>query len=357
MPFTYRLFLHLAVKRGELQSDRDAVLSLFFWGIVGVLLGGRLFSVLIYDPTGFYARNPLQIVFPFQRVDGALRFIGLQGMAYHGGLVGAAVAVVVYCRVKRLPVLHVVDLLAASAPLGYTFGRLGNFINGELYGRITSSPIGMVFPHAPEYPTSAPWVRELAEEAGLASAEGAALVNLPRYPSQLFEAFFEGVFLWALLWFVFRRGRPFPRLPGDDVPHRLWGGALRRRISARAGRGPGISPFLRTGRQPGAVQPVELHHRPALECGDGRMRHGDADDPRQPSITGAAPAGTAAFRQRGRARQRTARDCCGACTRSCAESARSRDRHGHEIGTVTRSARSRDRHGHEIGTVMRSARS
>ena len=208
--FTYRLFLHLAVKRGELQSDRDAVLSLFFWGIVGVLLGGRLFSVLIYDPTGFYARNPLQIVFPFQRVDGALRFIGLQGMAYHGGLVGAAVAVVVYCRAKRLPVLHVVDLLAASAPLGYTFGRLGNFINGELYGRITSSPIGMVFPHAPEYPTSAPWVRELADEAGLAIAEGAALVNLPRYPSQLFEAFFEGVFLWALLWFVFRRWRPFP---------------------------------------------------------------------------------------------------------------------------------------------------
>jgi phosphatidylglycerol:prolipoprotein diacylglycerol transferase len=208
--FTYRLFLHLAVKRGELQSDRDAVLSLFFWGIVGVLLGGRLFSVLIYDPTGFYARNPLQIVFPFQRVDGALRFIGLQGMSYHGGLVGAITAVMVYCRVKRLPVLHVADLLAASAPLGYTFGRLGNFINGELYGRITSSPIGMVFPHAPEYPTSAPWVRELADEAGLAIADGAALVNLPRYPSQLFEAFFEGVFLWALLWFVFRRWRLFP---------------------------------------------------------------------------------------------------------------------------------------------------
>ena len=207
---TYRLFLHLAVKRGELQTDRDAVLSLFFWGIVGVLLGGRLFSVLIYDPTGFYARNPLQIVFPFQRVDGALRFIGLQGMAYHGGLAGAVVAVAIYCRTKRLPVLHVVDLLAASAPLGYTFGRLGNFINGELYGRITSSPIGMVFPAAPGYPSGEPWVRELAEEAGLPIAEGAALVNLPRYPSQLFEAFFEGVFLWALLWFVFRRWRPFP---------------------------------------------------------------------------------------------------------------------------------------------------
>ena len=175
-----------------------------------MLLGGRLFSVLIYDPTGFYARNPLQIVFPFQRVDGALRFIGLQGMAYHGGLVGAVVAVAVYCRVKHLPVLQVADLLAASAPLGYTFGRLGNFINGELYGRVTSSPIGMIFPAAPGYPTSEPWVRQVAEEAGVPIAEGAALVNLPRFPSQLFEAFFEGVFLWALLWFVFRGRRPFP---------------------------------------------------------------------------------------------------------------------------------------------------
>ena len=207
---TYRLYVHLAVNRGELQTDKDTALSLFFWGIVGVLLGGRLFSVLIYDPTGFYVRNPLQIVFPFQRVDGALRFIGLQGMAYHGGLVGAMVAVVVYCRVKRLPVLHVVDLLAASAPLGYTFGRLGNFINGELYGRVTSSPIGMIFPAAPGYPASEPWVRQVAEEAGLPIADGVALVNLPRYPSQLFEAFFEGVFLWAVLWFVFRGRRPFP---------------------------------------------------------------------------------------------------------------------------------------------------
>lgn len=207
---TYWLFVHLALKRGELRTDRDTVLSLFFWGIVGVLLGGRLFSVLIYDPTGFYLRNPLQIVFPFQRIDGALRFIGLQGMSYHGGLVGAVAAVLIFCRIKRLPMLQVADLLAASAPLGYTFGRLGNFINGELYGRVTSSPIGVIFPAAPHYPTGEPWVSELAAEAGLPIPEGAALINLPRYPSQLFEAFFEGVFLWALLWFVLRRRRPFP---------------------------------------------------------------------------------------------------------------------------------------------------
>ena len=207
---TYYLVLHLVVRKREVPVDRDTVLNLFFWGIVGVLLGGRLFSVLIYDPTGYYARNPLQIVFPFARVDGALQFVGLQGMSYHGGLVGAAAAVVLYCRIRKLPVLQVTDLLAASAPLGYTFGRLGNFINGELYGRITSHPIGVVFPQAPSYPVSEPWVRQVADDAGMPIPDGAAMLNLPRYPSQLFEAFFEGVFLWVLLWFVFRRRSPFP---------------------------------------------------------------------------------------------------------------------------------------------------
>ena len=166
--------------------------------------------MLIYDPTGYYLRNPLQIVFPFERVGGALKFVGLQGMSYHGGLVGAVAAVVLYCRIKRLPVLEVADVLATAAPLGYTFGRLGNFINGELYGRITSSSIGVVFPHAPSYPAAEPWVRQVAEDAGMPVADGAAMVNLPRYPSQLFEAFFEGVFLWLLLWFVFRKRSPFP---------------------------------------------------------------------------------------------------------------------------------------------------
>lgn len=207
---TYYLVLHLVTRDRSLKIDRDTVLSLFFWGIVGVLIGGRLFSVLIYDPTGYYARNPLQIVFPFARVNGSLTFVGLQGMSYHGGLVGAVAAVLLYCRIKRLPMLEVTDVIAASAPLGYTFGRLGNFINGELYGRITSHSIGVVFPHAPSYPVSEPWVRQVAYEAGMPIAEGVAMINLPRYPSQLFEAFFEGVFLWVLLWFVFRGRRPFP---------------------------------------------------------------------------------------------------------------------------------------------------
>ena len=212
---TYRLFLQLAVKEGELGTDRDTVLNLFFWGIVGVLVGGRLFSVLIYDPTGHYLRNPLQIIVPFLRTaEGGLQFTGLQGMSYHGGLVGAIVAVALYGRRKKLVVWKVADLIAVSAPLGYTFGRLGNFINGELYGRITASPLGMVFPQAIRngdvQSTRLEWVREIADGAGMEIADGVETINLPRYPSQLFEAFFEGVFLWAILWFLLRKRSPFP---------------------------------------------------------------------------------------------------------------------------------------------------
>ena len=212
---TYRLFLQLAVKQGELDTDRDTVLNLFFWGIIGVLVGGRIFSVLIYDPAGHYLRNPLQIIVPFQRsADGGLHFTGLQGMSYHGGLVGAIVAVVLYSRRKKLEVWKVADLIAVSAPLGYTFGRLGNFINGELYGRVTASPIGMVFPQALRngdgQSTRHEWVREMADSVGLEIAQGMETINLPRYPSQLFEAFFEGVFLWAVLWFLLRKRSPFP---------------------------------------------------------------------------------------------------------------------------------------------------
>jgi phosphatidylglycerol:prolipoprotein diacylglycerol transferase len=211
---TCRLFLRMAVKEGALDVDRDTVLNLFFWGIIGVLIGGRLFSVLIYDPTGHYLRNPLQIIVPFQRIGERTVFTGLQGMSYHGGLVGALVAVLLYSRRKGLNVLRVADMIAVSAPLGYTFGRLGNFINGELYGRVTDSPIGMVFPQALQnndgQQVRLDWVREMADAIGMEIADGVQRINLPRYPSQLFEAFFEGVFLWLILWFVLRKRSPFP---------------------------------------------------------------------------------------------------------------------------------------------------
>jgi phosphatidylglycerol:prolipoprotein diacylglycerol transferase len=99
-------------------------------------------------------------------------------------------------------------MFVAGIPLGYTFGRLGNFINGELYGRITAGPFGMIFPEAQTYPASLDWVREAAEKTGVPIPGPNALMNLPRHPSQLYEAFFEGIVLWAVIWLL-RNKKPF----------------------------------------------------------------------------------------------------------------------------------------------------
>ncbi len=203
----YLLFKY-QVKERRLDVNDDEILNLFFWGIIGILIGGRLFAVTIYDPTGYYLRHPLQIFVPFARVNGRLVFTGIQGMSYHGGLVGGIVAIVIYLKVKKLDILEWGDMLIAGVPLGYTFGRLGNFINGELYGRVTSVPWGMIFPHAQRFPASERWVREFAARIGM-NIDGLKMVNLPRHPSQLYEAFFEGIVLWLILWFVLRKKRPF----------------------------------------------------------------------------------------------------------------------------------------------------
>ena len=99
-------------------------------------------------------------------------------------------------------------MLVSGIPLGYTFGRLGNFINGELYGRITTAPWGMIFPNAESFPANQQWVKDYAASVGL-PVPATGLVNLPRHPSQLYEAFFEGLVLWLILWFIVRKRRPY----------------------------------------------------------------------------------------------------------------------------------------------------
>lgn len=190
------------VKERELGWSEDLVSGLFFWGILGLIVGARVFATIVYDTSGVYAQKPWLVFWPFE----GKRFVGLQGMSYHGGLIGALAAVALYCRAKRMDMRVVADMVVAGAPLGYTFGRLGNFINGELWGRVTAAPFGMVFPGATPLPTSEPWVRGIAEKAGVALS--GAYVNLPRHPSQLYEAFFEGLFLFAVLWLL-RKKAPF----------------------------------------------------------------------------------------------------------------------------------------------------
>lgn len=199
--------LKLQIKEKSLKVNKDEALNLFFWAIIGLLVGARLFAVTIYDTDGYYLKHPLQTILPFAVMNGRIVFTGLQGMSYHGGLVGTFIACLIYLWLKKMDIWEWMDMLVTAAPLGYTFGRLGNFINAELYGRVTTVPWGMVFPTAEKFPAAQAWVKDIAVRVGMAIGE--PWVNLPRHPSQLYEAFFEGVFLWAVLWFVLRKRRPF----------------------------------------------------------------------------------------------------------------------------------------------------
>lgn len=187
------------------RVTKDDIINLYFWAIIGLLIGSRIFATTIYDTTGRYDGKPWLMFWPF---DEEMNFTGLQGMSFHGGLLGGVVAGVIYCWRKKIDILEMTDVVITSVPLGYTFGRIGNFINAELYGRVTASPIGMLFPQAQRVPTDHPAVQEIAEEVGIELA-GASWINLPRHPSQLYEAFLEGIVLWAVMWFIFRHRKPF----------------------------------------------------------------------------------------------------------------------------------------------------
>jgi phosphatidylglycerol:prolipoprotein diacylglycerol transferase len=191
------------VRERSFPMNDDALSGLFFWGILALLLGARILAALVYETSDIYRRSPHLIFWPFR--DG--RFTGLQGMSYHGGVIGGVTAILVYSRVKGFDYREIGDMFAGSIPLGFTFGRIGNFINGELYGRVTAGPLGVIFPQAKTFPVTENWVREAAEKAGIAAGQ-AGMLNLPRHPSQLYEALFEGVVLWLIIW-VLRNKKPF----------------------------------------------------------------------------------------------------------------------------------------------------
>ncbi len=179
--------------------NSDASVDLFCYTIGFLLLGARLFSTLIYDGSWYYWTHPWMIFWPFRNG----KFIGLPGMSYHGGVLGAIFGGWLFGKKYKYKFLDLADTVIAGIPLGYTFGRLGNFINGELWGRVTGSSYGMVFPEAPSFSTTIAWVRDIADKIGL-SYEIGDMVNLPRHPSQLYEAFFEGIFLFLIIWFIVR---------------------------------------------------------------------------------------------------------------------------------------------------------
>lgn len=193
-------------RRIKAPWTEDDAANFFIWGIVGILLGGRLAGTLIYEPTNYYWTRPWFIFWPF---DESGAFVGFQGMSYHGGLVGLIVASVLWCRVHRQNWFDWADIIAAAAPLGYTFGRLGNFINGELWGKVSTAPWAMVFPYAERFSAKEEWVQDVARKVGIQLYSMNDMVNLPRHPSQLYEALFEGLVLWAVLWFLIRPRRKY----------------------------------------------------------------------------------------------------------------------------------------------------
>ncbi len=167
----YFLVMH-RIKNEKYKYTSEDIQDYLVWAMVGVLLGARLGDVLFYN-LDYYLYHPLEIFLPFTFSDG-IRFTGISGMSYHGGVIGVIIMSVLFCRKRNFDFWKFADLISPAIPLGYTFGRLGNFINGELYGRVTSMPWGMYFPLDPTHSL--------------------------RHPSQLYEAFFEGIFLFAVLW-------------------------------------------------------------------------------------------------------------------------------------------------------------
>lgn len=161
----WRYIVYLA-ERFALPITRTQIDDFLSWAIAGVLLGGRLGYAIFYQPDYFLA-HPLEVFALWQG-----------GMSFHGGLVGIITATLLFARRHKLSILMLADLVAAAGPIGLFFGRLANFINGELYGRVTTSPVGMIFPRAGD--------------------------GLPRYPSPLFEAALEGLVLFIVLFILSR---------------------------------------------------------------------------------------------------------------------------------------------------------
>lgn len=170
---TYLLVIYRIRREERFKAySPETVQDLFIWTITGLIIGARLGYVLFYN-FSYYAQHPLEIILPFE-FSGGVRFVGISGMSYHGGAIGVLLAGLIYCRKNKIDFWNLADLLCPVIPLGYTFGRIGNFLNGELYGRVTDVVWGMYFPFDPTHQL--------------------------RHPSQLYEAFFEGIFLFGLLW-------------------------------------------------------------------------------------------------------------------------------------------------------------
>ena len=200
---------------GRPPATEEQIGDLVVWGTFGVILGGRLGWDLIYgvvlcsvSPDADFCRGlPYAFVTNPAEAD---RRLGRRHVV-HGGLLGVVLAVWLFCRRHKLACLSVADLVCAFAPMGLFFGRLANFVNGELWGRVTNVPWAMIFPRGGP---------------------------LPRHPSQLYEAALEGILLFIIVQVALRvfRAQNRPGLISGDLLSGLWHLPLHQRILPRTGR-------------------------------------------------------------------------------------------------------------------------
>ncbi|HEX4078782.1 MAG TPA: prolipoprotein diacylglyceryl transferase [Rhizomicrobium sp.] len=162
---------------GRPPATADDIGDLVVWTTLGVIVGGRLGYVLIYGTffCGIWGTSPACAGLPLGYLTDPIKIIAAWegGMSFHGGLVGVAIAIWLFTRHRKLDILKIGDLVASVTPIGLFFGRIANFINGELWGKVTDVPWAMVFPRAPD--------------------------QLPRHPSQLYEAGMEGLLLFVIM--------------------------------------------------------------------------------------------------------------------------------------------------------------
>ena len=171
-------FLALGIRRARQKYsciNHSQVSDLLFYGIVGTILGGRLGYMLFYN-FGALLENPLSLFYVWQG-----------GMSFHGGLIGVIVALWMFAKKQKLKLLQITDFSAPLVPIGLGAGRIGNFINGELWGRTSDVPWAMVFPYAGDQ---------------------------PRHPSQLYEFFLEGLVLFIIMWLYSNKPRPLGHISG-----------------------------------------------------------------------------------------------------------------------------------------------
>ena len=147
--------------------------SFFIWSILGVIIGGRVGYVLFYQ-TSYFFTNPIYIL-----------KIWTGGMSFHGGLIGIIISIYLFCRKNNIQFFYLSDLVSIVAPIGLFFGRIANFINNELYGKVTNFPFAMIYPE---------------------------IDFQPRHPSQLYEAFLEGIILFIILLTYFNKTKSDPTI-------------------------------------------------------------------------------------------------------------------------------------------------